>query len=161
MLYLRVRREHDLKASIKQESIYVVGPHAAADAVGCLEHLTSDTSTGQILRTTKTGETRANDHDISHNNPHRSDPAHISFRSATERVGDARADAIVDDVHQQRVRTEGGGDEIPDIEMVISGFGDERRDIAIPMIARPKEVRRDYHRCGTGGYARVERCADR
>jgi hypothetical protein len=78
LLYLRVRREHGLKASIKQEPIYGVGPHAAADSVGCLEHLTPDTSSGQILRTHQASETRTNDHDVSHNNPHRSDPAHIS-----------------------------------------------------------------------------------
>jgi hypothetical protein len=73
----------------------------------------------------------------------------------------AGSDAVFDDVHQQVVRTERGGDEIADVQMATSGFRGERRDIPIPVSAGPQEIRNDHYRRRTRCDARVERAADR
>ena len=59
---------------------------------------------------------------------------------------EAGADSVFDDVHEERVRTERRGDEIGDTGVAFGRFGGERRDIAVPVIAGPKEIRCDHDR---------------
>lgn len=73
----------------------------------------------------------------------------------------ALPDPVIDDVHQECVRAERRRDEVTDTGMPSGGFGGKRRDVTIPVVPGPEEVRRDHHGCRTRGDTGIEGSADR
>ena len=51
---------------------------------------------------------------------------------------EALLDPVVDDVHEERVRTERGGDEVTHTGVSRGGLGGKRRDVTVPVIAGPR-----------------------
>jgi len=70
-------------------------------------------------------------------------------------------DSFLDDIHKQSVRPKRGGNEVRNGRMVCGRFGGEGRNVAIPMIARPKKVWGDYNSRGTIGHTCLESASNR
>ncbi len=62
-------------------------------------------------------------------------------------------DTLLDDLCQQRVWSERGGDEETNAGVTRGGLGSEGRYVTVPMTAGPEEVRDDHHRGAPGRHA--------
>ena len=76
-------------------------------------------------------------------------------------MGQAVLDSLLNDIHEHRVWSKRGGNEVRKTWMIGGRLGGERRKVAVPMIAGPKKVWDNYNTHGTIDDTRIESASNR
>ena len=76
-------------------------------------------------------------------------------------MGKAGVDSVRNDVHEQAVRAQRGGDDVANTPVGCGGLGGELWDVVIPVVPGPQEEGGDRHGRGTRIDAGTERRGDR